>query len=653
MKILQDLKEKAAMRRLAGAVLMAAVFGCATGNAYAAEATEATEVAETADASKENIDEYSVSDVVVTAERIPTERMNTPANISVITSKDIEANHYADVAEALSQVNGVTISNQGSFDCITLNGDERVVVMIDGRRLNNDQGFAVGKQGVDLKMIPTLKNIDRIEVVKGGASALYGSDAAGGVVNIITKRGSKKPETTLDVNMGSWGTYNYEIATQGSDHDFSWFVSGGIQKQNHARYKMYGETHEAPTSEKDDNSFMLRLDQNLDKSSSVRLNFEHKTKHDGTYFNTINYSDPGSDHKREENFNNAAISYHFKEDKKTPGFVRLFNNYRGTYQGEGKFNTKLYGLDYQNGWELGEHTLITGVEWHESRSTNDSNGYLNEGIRNIAAYVQDTWKLGEKWSLVPGVRLDHHNLYGNHWSPKIALNYRAHKNTQIYASWGRVFHAPTADDLYWNQPSWKLKGNPDLKPESGHTETIGINHSFDNDTSLGFSVFQSRIHDAITWMPDSGWTVATNVQREKRRGLELSFNRRISPVWDLDIGYSYTRIEQSNKKTGEMFYYAKNRNPNSYHFGLKYHQGAWKAGLYGKITTGLDTNKYMLTRHMALIDLNVSYDVNKATTIYFKALNLTNQEYSTYTSDYGGYYPGNGRFFQLGVTYTF
>ena len=86
---------------------------------------------------------------------------------------------------------------------------------------------------------------------------------------------------------------------------------------------------------------------------------------------------------------------------------------------------------------------------------------------------------------------------------------------------------------------------------------------------------------------------------------------------------------------------------------MKYHQGAWKAGLYGTITTGLDTNKYMLTRHMALIDLNVSYDVNKATTIYFKALNLTNQEYSTYTSDYGGYYPGNGRFFQLGVTYTF
>ena len=180
MKILQDLKDKSVMRRLAGAVLMTAVFGCAVGNAYAAEATETAEATATAEADKENIDEYSLSDVVVTAERIPTERMDTPANISVITSKDIEANHYTDITEALSQVNGVIVGHQGSYDGISLNGDERVVVMIDGRRLNNDQGLP-SKGRVDLKMIPTLKNIDRIEIVKGGASALYGSDAAGGV----------------------------------------------------------------------------------------------------------------------------------------------------------------------------------------------------------------------------------------------------------------------------------------------------------------------------------------------------------------------------------------------------------------------------------------------------------------------------------------
>lgn len=649
MKILSELKERAAMRRLTGAVLATAVFGCAMGSVYAAEETTAAAEEKVAVAAEEPIDEYTLSETVVTAERIPTERMETPANISIVTSKDIEANHYTDVAEALSQVNGVSIEHQGSFDGIMLNGDERVVVLVDGRRMNNDQGLPTGKGRVDLKMIPTLKNIDRIEVVKGGASALYGSDAVGGVINIITKRGSKKPQTTLDFNMGSWGTYNYELATQGSDRDFSWFVSGGLQKQNNVRYKMNGGTHEAPHSDKDDNSFVLRLDQNLDKSSSVRLNFEHKTKHDGTYYNAINGG--GKDNRREEVFNNAAISYQFKEDKKTPGYVRLFNNYRGSFQGYGKFNTKLYGLDYQNGWELGEHTLVAGAEWHESRSSNPSSGYSNEGLRNLAGYLQDTWKLG-KWSLVPGIRLDHHNLYGNHWSPKIALNYRATKNTQIYASWGRVFQAPKADDLFYTD-DW-TKGDRNLRPETGYTETIGVNHRIDDATSVNLSVFQSQIHDAITWVPE-GWVYyARNVDKEKRRGLELTINRRISPLWDVDLGYSYTSIKQTDA-TGALAYYGKNLNPNSYRVGLKYHQGAWKAGLYGTFTSGLDTaNKFMLSRHAAIVDLNVSYEVNKAATIYFKALNLTNQEYSIFPGNgYGKYYPSNGRFFQLGITYTF
>ena len=650
MKILSELKERAAMRRLTGAVLATAVFGCAMGSVYAAEETTAAAEEKAAAAAEEPIDEYTLSETVVTAERIPTERMNTPANISVITSKDIEANHYVDVVEALSQVNGVVASHQGGFDGVAINGDERVVVMVDGRRLNNDQILPSGKGRVDLKMIPTLKNIDRIEVVKGGSSALYGSDAVGGVINIITKRGSKKPQTTLDVNMGSWGTYNYEIATQGSDNDFSWFVSGSLQKQNHLRYKLDGESHNTPHSDKDNNSFVVRLDQNLDEASSVRFNFEHKTVHEGMYFNEINPNPWSKDEPLAEIFNNVALSYNFKENKKTPGYLRVFNNYKGTYF-QGSYDTRLFGADYQNGWELGEHTVVAGAEWHESRSSNKTAGYDDEKLRDISGYVQDTWKLGEKWSLVPGVRVNNHNRYGTHWSPKVAVNYRADKKTQFYASWGRIFHAPNADDLFYNNTGYGMYGNPDLKPETGHTETIGMNHTFDDDTSMSFSVFQSQIHDAIVWMTST----KQNVDREKRRGLELAFNRRISPLWDIDLGYSYTSILQSNKG-GEVGYYGRNPKPNGYHVGVKFKQGAWKAGIYGNFTSGLDTN-YALSRHAALVDLNISYAVNDATTIYFKALNLTNQEYSAYPggiSTWGtNYYPGNGRFFQLGVTYTF
>lgn len=181
MKVLEALKEKKQLRYLASTICMAAVLGFGSGMSFAAEGNAAE---------NESLDEYSMNDVVVTASRMPTERMETPANISVVTAKEIEENHFADVSEALENVNGVTISRQGNFDGVELNGDERVVVLIDGRRLNNDQGNSTGKGRVDLKMLPSMKNIERIEVVKGGGSALYGSDAVGGVINIITKRGA-------------------------------------------------------------------------------------------------------------------------------------------------------------------------------------------------------------------------------------------------------------------------------------------------------------------------------------------------------------------------------------------------------------------------------------------------------------------------------
>ncbi len=176
------------------------ISGVSYGHAWAA-AEEGTVEERPADA-------YTMDDVIVTAERVPTSRMDTPANVSVITAEEIEANHYGSVAEALEHVNGVFVSGGGSSNNeeVRINGDERVVIMVDGRRINNDQG-SMTRASANLESIASMKNIERIEVVKGGGSALYGSDVVGGVINIITKKGDSL-RTTLDVNAGSWGTYN-------------------------------------------------------------------------------------------------------------------------------------------------------------------------------------------------------------------------------------------------------------------------------------------------------------------------------------------------------------------------------------------------------------------------------------------------------------
>lgn len=110
-----------------------------------------------------------LGDMVVTAERMPSQRMSTPADVTVITAKQIEDNHYQTVGEALANVNGVVVTNgnaNGDSE-VVINGDQRVVVLVDGQRLNNDQG-SMTRASVSLGMLPSVKNIERIEVVKGG-----------------------------------------------------------------------------------------------------------------------------------------------------------------------------------------------------------------------------------------------------------------------------------------------------------------------------------------------------------------------------------------------------------------------------------------------------------------------------------------------------
>ncbi len=649
----EDAMRSLRLEALAKRITAAVVFGSISlsGTALAAEVAESP------------LAEYGTEEVIVTAERIPQKKAEIPANITVITAKDIAANHYADLTEALQQVNGVNVETQsmGRQAIVRLNGDDRVVVLLDGRRMNNDMGQN-GRAGADLRLLPSMKNIERIEIVKGGSSALYGSDAVGGVINIITKKG-KKANTTLDLNTGSWGTHTYEITNEGSDGTLSWFLTAGLQKRSYFSYKAHGENYDMPGSDYNNNSFSLRLDNQLDARSSVRLNVEHKSVNGGAYYYTKSGFGPSGD--EDQLFNSYALTYTFKEGLAAPGFLRYFDNYKfGNFSGH--YETRLYGVDYQNGWQLDRNNvLIAGLEWHESKSSSGSTAgnYSDKEITNKAVYLQDTMKLGDKLEFVPGMRVDHHTMFGTHWTPKAALNYQADSKTQVYASWGRVFKAPTADDLYYNNVGsmdwggvhyeWGNHGNENLQPETGHTETLGINYNFDKNASLSASYFNTVLHDAIAWYTEdfSNWYV-NNVALEKKHGLEITFSRKLNSVWSYDLAYSYihTETDDPNPYKADAVNLLKNNNqPNGYRIGVHYAQGPWKANLMGRMGTGLNTD-YYAGRSFTVFDFNTSYDLNPQTTMYFKVNNLTNQEYSDYV---GTKYPAAGRFFQIGMKYSF
>ena len=659
------------LRSLAAAALAFGVF-----LPVQVSAEEADDTLVEAQTNENNLSYLELVDSFVTAERTPTKRLKTPANVHVITAAEIEANHYQDISEALSHVPGAIISNTNT---LMLNGNQHVLILVDGVRVNNDQSMFAVNNIARLTGIPSMKNIERIEILKGGASALYGSNAAGGVVNIITKKGQFN-ETTLDLNFGSWSRQNYELTNQGVAGDrFSWFITGGFHKSDD--YK-YGGNPRNDSSDSDykDNTFTVRLDNRFDDNNSLTFNYLHR-KHkynDGGWFRGEVISGIN------EKYDSFYLSYNFKEETPVPGWLRYFN----TKTSDGYYgDSRLQGVDYQNGWEFGQHSVIVGLEYHQTKASSEDLNFQNGKMTNKAFYVQDAISLGDKWTVIPGVRYDHNknssqyipvsgvivrDIYNepvgvldmgdidysskssHQWSPKLAVNYRADEQTKIYASWGKVFRAPTIAEIYSHDypylGGW-LWTSP-LTPEKGHTEIIGLEHEFSDDMNVNVNFFNTKLDDVINWkiqtifeedgLQDLAAFVASNTESQKQRGFEIVYRQKVNDNWGYDLGYTHTHMEGST----DIF-------PNSYRVGLHYANGAWKANLLGIMTSGLKTynNDVALNTSgkWAIFDFNTSYDLNDSMTIYARALNLTNKNHASENA----IYPSPGRFFQIGAQFKF
>lgn len=600
-----------------------------------------------ADTAMTNADD--VDTIIVTADRVPTKKSDTPANVTVVTSQQIENNRYQSVQEALVHVNGVNVveMSNGTFAAVRLNGDDRVAVLVDGQSITNAQGMSTGRGVLDLTTLPGTKNIERIEVVKGNGSALYGSDAVGGVINIITKKGTAN-ETTLDVNTGSWGTHNYGLTNEGTHGKTSWFVTGSIGHRNYYEYRD-GDSTGQNRGDYQDNTFTARIDQKINNGSSLKFNISHKS-FDGDNIGYVNYGTIiKSASPMERLSNNYSVTYNFKEDTTTPGYFRYFNNYTTTYLWS-RYNVRTQGFQLQDGWQVNNNRITAGLEWQEDKASNSNSGYTDVKRTNRSAYVEDIIDLG-KLSVTPGLRLDDNSTFGFHKTPKVALNYKANDKFNAYASWGRVFSAPHMDDLYYYGAPY-MYGNPNLKPETGHSETVGFNYQLDKKTTLNVNWFQSKLDNAIRWYssnPDDyaiPWQVA-NVNSEKKHGIEISMNKIINNIWSYEMGYSYIYTKTDKGDNKGYRYDIGNSQPNGYHAGVHFAKNAWKANLLMTAGTGRNTTIYSGSSYVVW-DGSVSYDANKATTLYFKMNNITNKGYEMYQ-----YYPMPGRYFQFGVKYTF
>lgn len=617
---------------------------------------------------QEDLQEFALEDMVVTASRVPTQKVDTPADISVITKEEIADQNYASASDALRAIPGVNVLGSGAKgssmgqDKILLNGDERVLVLVDGRRMNLGSS---GNSSAD--WLPPVNAIERIEVLKGGGSALYGTDAVGGVINVIMKKGSDiGNHVTVKAAGGSWNAEQYAISASGStDSGLGLIVSATKERRGEYKFKnANGKSQLLKNSGYDDTGVIVKLDQKVGEDNRIGVNFEHINAEGGSPFGYSGFGNTDS-HKRISN--NVALRYDWNESSDERGYVQVYKNYQHAHfrspvaSRQSNFTDSTIGLEAQQNFKFSDtDELIVGLEYYKTTVDNTALYTGERDINNKAIFAENRWEFAPSWQLNTGLRYDHHSKYGSEVTPKVALNKKFDENSNVYLSWGRVFNAPTTDDLFWHQVdssqwgTFYTYGDPNLKPEKGYVWTFGGNTKLNEKTSLSANVFYSKITDAIDWDYTSvpNYTLAVNVNKEKRRGLELSLNHDFDDNLSAYASYTYVQVKQDK---GKGFTKDLTTKPNIYRAGLKYKNADWLFTLNANAVTGQSEKNFVDSSYFTL-DLGAQYKINDNAKLFINGYNLTNARYAEFGGLYKNgeaKYPMAGRSFIIGAEYTF
>uniref|UniRef100_UPI0026176895 TonB-dependent receptor plug domain-containing protein n=1 Tax=uncultured Selenomonas sp. TaxID=159275 RepID=UPI0026176895 len=375
---------------VAAALTFAALYP-AGGQVFAAEA----------ESTQDAVSEHSLDETVVTATRTPVQELKANANITVITGKDIEKRHYTDLTQALRDVPGVTVNQYApaGYNNSTkfyINGSEDVVVLVDGVKQNYAGGFAASLTSA----MKDLSGIDRIEVLRGSASTLYGSDAKGGVINIITKK-AKNAKATVEAAYGSFGKQLYSVAYEGSENGLDWRLKYQKDKSNDFKD---GHGNEVPSG-LDADSVNIHLGKDLSKASYLVLNL--RSYKDGDRYQALYEKQQGlrQNRGRYDHFDvdliwNAKIDDTSKNQmvlSRSRYNYNLFYHNMWTPLGSSyEMDVYSWKLSDQYDKRLGDHLLTTGVDftyddtsiWNGGRVSIDGKSLVNRSV-----YLQDQWNI--------------------------------------------------------------------------------------------------------------------------------------------------------------------------------------------------------------------------------------------------------------------
>ncbi|MFT0849188.1 TonB-dependent receptor [Achromobacter sp. F4_2707] len=537
-----------------------------------------------AGASAQPVGPAMLSPVVITASGVEQQAKEAPASMTVITREEIEKSGYTTAADAISHVEGVVMTG---FDPnnkdITIRGlpGEYTLVLVDGRRQNTRETMNRGTGGVQYAFLPPLAAIERIEVARGPMSSLYGSEAMGGVINIITRKVPEKWSAALDssVTLQTDDDYGNSRETQ------FWF--GGPIKDDVVGLQVYGSYDDMtegsnfyPSADgvygRDTRSLGLKLavrptsnqDIVLDVSTqrlttestpgrSVPPDFDwFKEQHRRTSY--------GVTHTGRWNFGESRVSLYREESTQE-------NWPSDEYVDNRKLSNT--GLDAMLSMPFDSHTLRFGGQFVRT----ELSGIKNEAsfpnyptntdkvtLNNYALFVEDDYFLTDDLILTAGVRMDHDDRYGTHWSPRLYGVYHVNDALTLKAGVSTGFKAPTIRQstagycmMTGGNSGFRgpLCGNPDLEPETSVTQELGLMYDWAPGSSLAATLFHTNFknkvasydtgrQDPLNPGTNNHLYVYDNLDKVKIYGLELALKLPLTESLSLSTNYTFTKSQR-------------------------------------------------------------------------------------------------------------
>lgn len=517
-------------------------------------------------AQAEELPVYSFDEVVVTATRTENDVKKVPASTQVITQEDIKRGGATSVRNALSMYANIFQKSKvrGGGHDIIIRGMEtkHSLVMVNGRRISNEADANGLGNAMSLDRI-NINDVEKIEIVRGPSSALYGSEAMGGVLNIITKP-SKEQTLLTGLEHTSEDTSHWWHADTGRIGNFSMTFDARFNKINRSMLDTATESDPYGTAQ----TYNASLNYYVNDHSYVNAYMDYYSQHLKTDMGTpamkpitlttssgkmslsgqAMLEGTGSKAFKQKNY---GISWNGKTDKndwQIQAYMSKFNwsdtsntKVLGSIPPAGmegmfnyllqKKNTYDFNHDEHNMWAIegrdslrvnDHHRVTFGAEYVKEKVAGTGLGSNGDGVHNItengktklssektlssyAAYLQDEIEYG-KWFIVPAIRYDHHSAYGSHTSPKIGVTYNATDHFRIKANYGDGFKAPSVSQLFYDLDRMMgssyvhLTGNPNLKPEKSKSWDLGVEAEFGKGYG-SLTYFDNDVDNLIASIP--------------------------------------------------------------------------------------------------------------------------------------------------------